>query len=338
MTGALGRPIRASTGAVGARACWASAILVVLCLICPVGHARAAQPDYDELFASVVSVLPEWPLDRSRAQEPEGSGVVVLNGKSIITALHVVDRALSIRIRTSSGEIFAAELHGTDRATDLALLTIDRALPPLAFGADARLGQATCAIGNAFGLGLSVTCGTVSAVNRAGVRFNAIEDFVQTDAAVNPGASGGALVDGDGVLIGILSAIFTNTDKLDANIGVNFAVSAPLSKKVAEALLEHGKVAWQFAGLGLAEYPRRGRTGEMAAEIKHVRSGGAGEEAGLKPGDRIVRAGDRRIRGPADFKSILARHGPGDNVALEVRRGEETLNVVLRIESGDDDD
>ncbi len=295
------------------------------------GQGLAKPPDYTTLLNSIVSVLPEWPAHVSRTQEPEGTGVVVDDGNVVITALHVVDQAVSIRIRTSSGNIMVAHLHGTDRATDLALLRIDSALPPMEFGGDGRLGEPVCAIGNAFGLGLSITCGTVSAVNRAGVKFNAIEDFVQTDAAVNPGDSGGALVDANGALIGILSAIFTNTDKLDASIGVNFAVAAPLASKVTRELLAHGAVAWSFGGAGLAQYPRRGQLGEMSAQVKHVRSGGAAEAAGVEAGDRVVVANGRRIRTPADFKSVLARQSEGDEVKLTVRRGSETLELVLRL-------
>ena len=308
-----------------------AALLLPLSATNVLTSASADEVDYQSLLKSVVSVLPEWPANVSRAQEPEGSGVVVMDGTVIITALHVVDQATSVRVRTSAGHIMVARLHGTDRATDLALLKIDTRLEPMVFGGDGHFGDRVCAIGNAFGLGLSITCGTVSAVHRAGVRFNAIEDFVQTDAAVNPGDSGGALVDANGTLIGILSAIFTNTDKLDASIGVNFAVAAPLARKVAKELMANGSVAWSFGGAGLAQYPRRGQIGEMAAEVKHVRVGGAAEAAGMKKGDRIIEAGGRRVRSPADFKSVLARHGAGDTLSVSVRRGDETVELALQI-------
>ncbi|MGI9384616.1 MAG: S1C family serine protease, partial [Methyloligellaceae bacterium] len=149
----------------------------------------------DAVRGSVVSVLPTWPPDVKRSEEPEGSGVAVLDGATVVTALHIVDRATSIRIRTAKGRIVPAKLVGLDRATDIAILSIDTPLPPLSLASeDPALGQPVCAVGNAFGLGLSVTCGVVSGVHRAGMGFNVIEDFVQTDAAVNPGASGGALV------------------------------------------------------------------------------------------------------------------------------------------------
>ena len=278
---------------------------------------------------SVVSVLPERAPGTGRAEEPEGTGVVILDGKTVITAFHVVEHSRSIRVRTASGEILAAELQGVDKATDLALLKIGTALPALEFGADVELGERVCTIGNAFGLGLSVTCGTVSAVNRAGVGFNPIEDFVQTDAAVNPGASGGALIDGEGALIGILSAIFTKQS--DANIGVNFAVSAPLSKRVAEELSAKGAIDWNLGGVGLKPYPARGETGRMAAEAVRVRKGGAAERAGMQPGDHIVQANGRRIRKPADFRSTIARLHPGTEMVLMVFRNGTSHELTLRL-------
>ena len=267
---------------------------------------------------SVVSVLPQWLGRPANADEPEGSGVVVGDGRQIVTAAHVLGNATTILVRTRQGDILKARLVGTDKASDLAVLSVDEKLPALRFGGDPEPGDRTCAIGNSFGLGLSMSCGTVSAIHRSGIGFNAIEDFVQTDAAVNPGASGGALVDGGGQLIGVLSAIFTKQS--DANIGVNFAVSAPLAERVVSALSEGRQVRWNFAGLGLRAVPGKGAIGQLAAEVVRVRSGSAGEIAGFKPGDRIVMAGNRRIRKPKDLQAALARLRPGDKVVLEYQR------------------
>ena len=307
----------------------AATLLVAMFAFTP-GAARADTGWLAKPLKSVVSVLPERPPGGGRAEEPEGTGVVILDGKTVITAFHVIDQARSIRVRTASGDILAARLHGSDKATDLALLKLDTELPALEFGADVELGERVCTIGNAFGLGLSVTCGTVSAVNRAGVGFNPIEDFVQTDAAVNPGASGGALVDGEGALIGILSAIFTKQS--DANIGVNFAVSAPLSKRVAEELSAKGTIDWNLGGVGLKPYPAKGETGRMAAEAVRVRKGGAAERAGMLPGDRIVKASGRRIRKPADFRSTIARLHPGHELVLMVFRDGKPHELTLRLD------
>jgi len=288
--------------------------------------APATGEDADALVrarASVVSVLPEWPPGRISAEEPEGTGVVVLDGQHVLTALHVVASALSVRVRTADGEIMTARVMGKDRATDMALMEIDTQLPPVRFADEVELGERVCAIGNAFGLGLSTTCGVVSALNKAGVGFNAVEDFVQTDAAVNPGASGGALVGEDGRLVGMLSAIFTK--RSDANIGVNFAVSAVLAHRVASDLLSKGAVRRVSSGFRLGAFPAKGKTGRQSAEVITVRAKAPAAAAGLRAGDRIIAAGKRRIRSPADFVSAMSLMEPGGSIPLTiVRDGAET--------------
>ncbi|MEO1399523.1 MAG: trypsin-like peptidase domain-containing protein, partial [Pseudomonadota bacterium] len=202
-------------------------------------------------MTSVVAILPEWPKDAKRTEEPEASGVVWTTGRHIVTAYHVVAKARAIQIKTSDGRLLPAQMAGHDMATDLALLRINEDLTPSALAITSPTpGQQSCAIGNAFGLGVSLTCGVVSAINKAGVGFNPIEDFVQTDTAVNPGASGGALVNRDGEVIGVLSAIFTK--KSDANIGVNFAVSTALTNRVIDDLLDDGRVQRRNPGVRLA--------------------------------------------------------------------------------------
>lgn len=171
----------------------ACALTLLLGLGCAL--ARAAEPPLAAALCSVVSVLPQWPANRTRLDEPEGSGVVVGRHGVVITALHVVNSALSIRVRTNQGRLLPARLRARDKATDVALLDVaGLEAAPLVFSTEPEIGAPVCAIGNAFGLGVSVSCGVVSATRRAGIGFNSVEDFLQTDAAVNPGASGGALV------------------------------------------------------------------------------------------------------------------------------------------------
>lgn len=304
------------------------AFLLTGMLVAALPEVAAAQ-SLDQAMRSVVSVLPEWPPDAKRQEEPEGSGVVVLDGKTIVTALHVVDKALSIRVRTVAGDILSAKLTGRDRATDIATLKIDEALKAISSAdKEPALGEKVCAIGNAFGLGVSVTCGVVSGLHRSGVGFNRVEDFVQTDAAVNPGASGGALVTARGEFVGLLSAIFTKTS--DANIGVNFAVSSALTREVARQLSAGGRVKRVISGMRLEPVPPKGETGQLGARIVSLRSGLPGEKAGLKAGDIIIRAGGRRVRKPADFISAMTGLLRADSLEIEILRSGKTQKIQLK--------
>ncbi|MGI9407120.1 MAG: S1C family serine protease, partial [Hyphomicrobiaceae bacterium] len=290
---------------------------------------------------SVVSVLPEWPQGQRNNDEPEGSGIVIADGSGafvVLTAWHVVSKARSIRVRTSDGDVVTAQIAGKDPATDLALLRLDGSasldLSPFKLDDESlALGTPVCTIGNAFGLGLSVTCGVVSGTQRTGVGFNPVEDFVQTDAAVNPGASGGALVTRNGRLAGMLSAIFTKQS--DANIGVNFAVSVPLIKRVVEELLMNGRVTRVLSGLQLGRAVGRLGTGRMAARVVRVRPGSPAALAGIKPGDAIFQAGGRRIRKPADFRSVMNRARPPFDLRVKLVRGARKLSPVLKIPATD---
>ena len=279
---------------------------------------------------SVVSVLPEWPPDRRRVEEPEGSGVVVADGHFIVTSAHIVAKARSVRIRTFDGILLAARLVGVDLVTDIALLKIDDALTPVTIVLeDPNVGEPVCAVGNAFGLGLSVTCGVVSAVNKAGLKFNPIEDFVQTDAAVNPGASGGALVSPEGKMVGLLSAIYTK--QTDANIGVNFAVSSVLVSRVITMLRDNGRAKWVRSGLRLVTAPNKGEIGKLAARVVRIVENSPAAQAGFIVNDLIWRAGGRRIRKPADFTSILARHMSGSTMDVMIVRNGAVEKLTLKL-------
>ena len=216
------------------------AFFIIMVMVLSVGRVAAdhGSKTWDRTHRSVVSVIPTWPgYDRPgfgapKGTAPEGSGIVfsVAGGqrsKKILTAAHVVNKAKKVRIRTFDEQIFDAQVRWIDRATDIAVLSIDSQLPSLPLiDTTASPGEHVCAIANPFGLGTSMSCGVISALNRSNLGFNEIEDFIQTDAAVNPGSSGGALVDADGQLLGMIAAIFTKEADIDA--GVNFAISSSL--------------------------------------------------------------------------------------------------------------
>ena len=193
---------------------------------------------------SVIVVEPTWPghgrpgFGAPPGTAPAGTGVYFGAGEEtgyILTAAHVIARAVRVETVDAEGARHDVEIIGIDEARDLAILKSGLKAPPITFRRDdPEIGLHTCAIGNSFGLGLSFSCGVVSALHRRAVGFNAIENFVQTDAAVNPGASGGALVDPKGRLIGLIDGIFTKEADIDA--GVNFAISVPMILESLEGL------------------------------------------------------------------------------------------------------
>ncbi len=280
-----------------------------------------------DALRSVVGVLPAWTSRPANAAEPEGSGVVVGDGNLVLTADHIIGNATRVRVRSFDGEIVRAEIVARDAETDLALLRMPLALEPLEPAGYPDVGDSVCALGNAFGLGNSLTCGTVSAVGKAGVGFNPNEDFIQTDAAVNPGMSGGALIDADGRLVGILSAIFTKQS--DANIGVNFAVSAPLARLALDRLQAGDGAGWPRAGLQLQSFPPRGGVGRAGAVVADIEPDGPASRAGLQVGDVITRAGGRRVFGPADMRTAVAMHDTAGPLAVAVTRGNDEREVEI---------
>ena len=294
------------------------------------GFDSGAMPGLEQAMRSVVGVLPAWAGRPPSAQEPEGSGIVVADGQLVLTADHILGNPLGVRIRTRQGDIRSARIFARDSATDLALLAIDAPLPALQFNGDIAIGDPVCALGNAFGLGVSATCGTVSALTRSGTGFNRIEDFIQTDAAVNPGMSGGALVDHDGNLVGVLSAIFTK--RSDANIGVNFAVSAQLAKIALARLRSHDDTAWPALDARLRRHPARGQTGRLGAAVVDAAPGSVAAGSGLKPDDVIVEAGGRVVRGPDDVTAAFALAAGKTELTLSVLRSGQT--AIIRVPIG----
>jgi len=273
---------------------------------------------------SVVSVLPNWLRwkqadSKARMPDaPEGTAVAILAGGYLITNAHVLGSAKEVDIRLNDGKLVAVQIVGRDLRTDLALLKAPEDLPLLPPSAIPSLGSDVCSVGNQFGLGLSVTCGVVSAVHRTGTGFNVVEDFIQTDATVNPGGSGGALVNTNGQLVGMVSAIFTKNS--DSNIGINFAASTPLLMRVATDIRDHGRVMWGRSGLRVGALSIDQRRTVSGAKIIHIEPDGAAQRAGLKSNDIIVQVGDRRIIKPTDATSAIALYRPGDKILIIYQR------------------
>jgi putative serine protease PepD len=262
-----------------------------------------------------------------------GSGWVYSSDGTIVTNDHVVEGARSVSVRfTENGDPIDAEVVGTDPSSDIAVLKIDPSeveggVKPLQLADSGQIepGQPAIAIGSPFGLQGTVTSGIVSALGREIQAPNGftISGVIQTDAAINPGNSGGPLLDAQGRVIGINSQIATNG--ANANSGVGFAVPIDTVKQVVPQLKENGKIdrAW----LGVSTSDAAPRDGAVVQEV----SGAPAQQAGLRPGDVILRFGDRSIATASDLGQAVNARKPGDTVKVEVQRdgSRETLSVTL---------
>ena len=190
------------------------------------------------------------------------------------------------------------------------------------------LGNTVCAIGNQFGLGLSVTCGVISATARTGMGFNPIEDFIQTDTAINPGGSGGALVDQWGQLVGLVSAIFTKDG--NSNIGVNFATSSALVYRVMEDLRDFGKVIRVKSGLSVRSLTDQQKQNYSGAEVLRVKYDSPAFIAKLERKDILIKIAKRLIRKPADVSSAFQFIRFGESAKIEFMRNHQLKETTIK--------
>lgn len=281
-----------------------------------------------------------------------GSGVIVSQDGYIVTNNHVVDGAEKIEITLNDKRTYTADLIGKDPATDLALLKIkETGLPFMGYGNsdEVKVGEWVLAVGNPFNLTSTVTAGIVSAKGRninildnnpAKGQFP-IESFIQTDAAVNPGNSGGALVNTRGELVGINSAIASNTGSYT---GYSFAIPVNIARKVVADLLEFGEVQRAFIGVNIQDLDYKLAKEKSIIELKGVyvsglSSGGAGEEAGIKEGDVITKIGDVNVNNTPELQEQISRFRPGNKVMITLKRNnqEKILSVVLKNKNGNTD-
>lgn len=308
-------------------------VLTLISLMMPANGWTA--PFNPDVLNSVVSLLPEWPhvkagLDAKMGgpKDPEGSAVAIFPGGYLATNSHVLGAAKAARIRLNDGRILPAQILAKDNATDLALIKVDIDLPVLERSSEVQLGNSVCAVGNQFGLGLSVTCGVISATGRTGMGFNPIEDFIQTDAVINPGGSGGALVDHQGRLAGLVSAIFTKNG--DSNIGVNFATSSLLLYRIMEDLRDHGKVIRVKSGLRVRRLADLQRQYYSGAEVIKTLDKSPAFKAGLKSKDIVTRIGLRSIRKPTDVTSAFQFIQIGEHIRIEFIRDNQQMETTVQ--------
>ena len=270
-----------------------------------------------------------------RIQQSTGSGVLISPDGYIATNFHVVEDADELEVRLDDNRRISAELIGVDEDTDLALIKIDaRGLPNVGFGDSdqVEIGEWVLAVGNPFDLNNTVTAGIVSAkarnINLIGGRRNrfGIESFIQTDAVVNRGNSGGALVNLEGELIGINTAIATNTGSFN---GYSFAVPSVLVKKVMDDLLEFGEVQRGLLGIEIRDADGRFTKELSGVFVSGVNPGGAAEKAGLEAEDVIIGIDERVIKTTSELQEFVARKRPGDMIKVTYMRNGREGNTQL---------
>jgi serine protease Do len=259
------------------------------------------------------------------SDESVGSGVIVGSDGVIVTNYHVVARADRITVRLADGREFPARLTGADAGTDLAVLEIDADGLPAAVWGDSdslEVGEMVWAIGNPFGLDRTLTYGIVSAVGRRGVTGDPLQEFLQTDAAINPGNSGGPLVDVNGRIVGITTAMAGHDSQ-----GIGFAIPSNTAREVAEAIHRLGHVERGYLGLAL----RRTADRSDGVLVMATEQGGPGAEAGLEVGDVIVAFDGEEVPAPAALVLLLTRADVGIEVPLEIIRNGRRLTLPVRI-------
>jgi serine protease Do len=264
-----------------------------------------------------------------------GSGVIVTKDGYILTNNHVVDGANEVKVTLNDGRILKAKVIGKDPKSDLAVIKIDATDQPaitFAESSQAEVGDVVLAVGNPFAIGQSVTMGIISATGRASMGLP-YEDFIQTDAAINPGNSGGALVDAEGRLIGINTAIYSRSG---GNQGVGFAIPTDLAKGVMVSLIEHGKVIRGYLGvfpqdvtpLLAKEFNLKNDQGALVAEVE---PNTPADKAGLKSGDVILEFNGHKVTDARHLRLEVAETVPGDRIPVEVLRDGNTKNLEVKV-------
>ena len=292
-------------------------------------------PLYDDPFFRRFFNLPEQGPVVPR--QSVGSGVIVDARKGyVLTNHHVVANADEISVTLQDRRRVQAELVGSDEGTDIALLKIDAdKLVGIEFGDSTSLqvGDFVIAIGNPFGLGQTVTSGIVSALGRSGINVEEYEDFIQTDASINPGNSGGALIDLDGRLVGINTAIIAPSG---GNVGIGFAVPAHMAKAVMEQLMEFGEVKRGRLGITIQDVtPDLAKALDLdtvsGAVVTQVEENSAAEEAGIRAGDVIVGVDGQPVVGSSSLRNLIGLTRVGEEVEITLLRDGRELKIDTEI-------
>jgi serine protease DegQ len=312
--------------------------------------ARAALPAVAHIYTTQEIRRPAHPLfddpvfrhffgerpDRPQRTSGLGSGVIVSPEGLILTNFHVIEGADDIQVLLNDGKTHKAQVVGTDPESDLAVLKIKAdKLPAITFGLmdNLRVGDVVLAIGNPFGVGQTVTMGIVSALGRSHLGINTFENFIQTDAAINPGNSGGALVDAEGHLVGINSAIYSRTG---GSHGIGFAIPVSSAKAIMEQIIQTGSVTRGWIGVEAQEISPEladsfGLPDTDGALIAGVVRGSPADVAGIRPGDVLLAVDGKVVRDPQAMLDLIAALKPDERIAFKLRRDKGIVEPQVRI-------
>ncbi len=273
---------------------------------------------------------------QSQPENSLGSGVIVSEQGLILTNNHVVAAADEIEIALADGRKLSAKVVGTDPDTDLALIKVDAEhLPAITFASSDKLnvGDVVLAIGNPFGVGQTVTQGIISALGRNHLGINIYENFIQTDASINPGNSGGALIDTNGNLVGINSAIYSRSG---GSMGIGFAIPATLARQVMEQIVAQGNVTRGWIGIEAQDI-----TPELAESFKLKLAQGAliagvlrdspADKAGLRAGDVLLAIDGKSVSDSGSMLNLIAVLTPNKKATIKIARAEKTVDILILI-------
>jgi len=297
------------------------------------GNGMFDDPFFRQFFGGR---MPQQQQPRSQRETSLGSGVVVSPDGYILTNNHVVEGATDVKVSFANKEEYPAKVVGADKYSDVAVLKIDKrglTTLPFADSAHAEVGDVVLAIGEPFGLGQTVTMGIISAKGRGGLGIERFEDFIQTDAAINRGNSGGALIDTKGELVGINTAILSG--ETGGNQGIGFAIPANMARNIMDQILKKGKVSRGYMGILPQELTPDmakafGMTGHGVA-VAEVTANSPALKAGMKVGDVITAINGSPVEDVNSFRLAVAGFAPGTTVHLKVARNGQNLDIPVTL-------
>jgi serine protease DegQ len=313
--------------------------------------ARKAMPAVVNIFTSQQVKRPRHPLvddplfryffgdqpdSDTQRREGLGSGVIVSEQGYILTNHHVVESVDQIEVALSDSRKVQAKVVGTDPETDLAVLKIEvQKLPAITFGRaeQLRVGDVVLAIGNPFGVGQTVTFGIVSGLGRSHLGIATFENFIQTDAAIHPGNSGGALVDVRGNLVGVNTAIYSQTG---VSMGIGYAIPVSIARQVMEQIIEKGSVTRGWIGVGVQDINKEVAESFKLPTVKgvlitQIERGSPADKAGVKLGDVLVAVNDKPVGDTTTMLNLVAALRPGEQASVRVARNQEETELTVTI-------